>query len=114
MKNQQNKTLIEDKEVEWEVIDSTCKRKILAYNDNLMLVKVAFIAGGVGALHHHPHLQMSYVASGAFEVSIGDEHKVLKAGDVFSVPSEAVHGVVCLKDGTLVDIFNPARKDFLQ
>jgi quercetin dioxygenase-like cupin family protein len=109
-----SKTLISDQDIEWEIIDETCKRKIMAYDDNLMLVKVAFEKGGVGALHHHPHLQMSYVAEGAFEVSIGDDKKVLSSGDVFFVPSEEVHGVICLEKGLLVDVFNPVRKDFLK
>jgi quercetin dioxygenase-like cupin family protein len=109
-----SKTLISDQDTEWEIIDETCKRKIMAYDDNLMLVKVAFEKGGVGALHHHPHLQMSYVAEGTFEVSIGDDKKVLSSGDVFFVPSEEVHGVICLEKGLLVDVFNPVRKDFLK
>jgi quercetin dioxygenase-like cupin family protein len=109
-----SKTLISDQDIEWEIIDKTCKRKIMAYDDNLMLVKVAFEQGGIGALHHHPHLQMSYVAEGAFEVSIGENKKVLTSGDVFFVPSGEVHGVVCLEKGLLIDVFNPVRKDFLK
>ena len=30
------------------------------------------------------------------------------------MPSDAVHGVVALEDGILVDVFNPAREDFLK
>ncbi|MFT7002478.1 MAG: hypothetical protein ACJAVW_003520, partial [Spirosomataceae bacterium] len=40
-----SKTLISDQDIEWEIIDETCKRKIMAYDDNLMLVKVAFEKG---------------------------------------------------------------------
>lgn len=86
----------------------------MTYNDHLMLVKVAFEKGGVGSLHHHPHLQMSYIAEGVFDVSIGEDKKVLNPGDVFFVPSGEVHGVVCLEKGLLIDVFNPARKDFLK
>ena len=106
-------TLIEDKDIEWDIIDDTCKRKIMAHDDKLMLVKVAFKKGGIGALHHHPHLQISYVAEGTFEVSIGENSKVLRAGDVYFVPSEEIHGVLCLEDGLLIDVFNPTRNDFL-
>jgi quercetin dioxygenase-like cupin family protein len=109
-----SKTLISDQDIEWEIINKTCKRKIMAYDDNLMLVKVAFEQGGIGALHHHPHLQMSYVAAGAFEVSICEDKKVLTSGDVFFVPSGEVHGVACLEKGLLIDVFNPVRKDFLK
>jgi hypothetical protein len=34
----------------------------MAYNDTLMLVKVDFEKGAIGTRHHHPHLQISYVA----------------------------------------------------
>ena len=39
-------------------------RRILAYNDELMSVEVAFETGSVGAVHTHPHTQLSYVLSG--------------------------------------------------
>jgi quercetin dioxygenase-like cupin family protein len=109
-----NKTLVRDEEIAWEVVEPKIRRKIMAYNPELMLVKVAFEAGGVGVLHHHPHLQMSYVASGAFEITIAGESKILRGGDVYAVPSEAVHGAVCLEDGILVDVFSPMRADFLK
>jgi quercetin dioxygenase-like cupin family protein len=37
---------------------------------------------------------------------------VLKAGDVFHVPSNVIHGAVCLEKGVLVDVFSPMREDF--
>jgi quercetin dioxygenase-like cupin family protein len=30
------------------------------------------------------------------------------------MPSDAVHGVTALEEGTLVDVFNPMREDFLK
>lgn len=106
-------TLIQEEDAPWEEIDAFCKRKIMAYNQDLMLVKVAFKKDGIGALHHHPHLQISYVAKGKFEVNIGEQTKLLQEGDVYFVPSDAVHGVVCVEDGLLIDVFNPCREDFL-
>jgi quercetin dioxygenase-like cupin family protein len=108
------KTLVQDDELPWEQIDPKIKRKIMSYSPALMLVKVAFENGGVGAMHQHPHLQMSYVASGAFEVTIGQESKILKGGDVYFVPSDELHGAVCLESGVLIDVFNPMREDFIQ
>lgn len=104
---------IEDKDLAWEETGKDVRRKIMSYDQNLMMVKVAFEKGGIGSLHSHPHVQMSYVESGKFEVEIGGAKKVLSAGDVFYVPSNAVHGVVCLETGVLIDVFNPAREDFL-
>ncbi len=108
-----DKALISDSDLAWEDLGAGVKRKIMAYNDQLMLVKVAFEKGAIGTLHQHPHLQMSYVAEGSFEVTMGEHKKILLKGDVFFALSNIVHGVLCLEEGLLIDVFNPAREDFL-
>ena len=107
------KTLVQDSEVEWQQIEPKIRRKVMSFSKEIMLVKVAFEKGGIGTLHHHPHLQISYVASGSFEVTISGESKILKAGDVYNVPKDAVHGAVCLEKGELIDVFSPMREDFV-
>lgn len=107
------KALVADSDIPWEKIDDKIQRKIMSFSNELMLVKVAFQEGGIGATHKHPHLQISYVASGAFEVTIGRESRLLCAGDVYFVPSNVLHGAVCLEEGVLIDVFNPLREDFL-
>lgn len=106
-------TLIEDSEIEWLDLGSGIKRKVMAYDAQMMVVKVAFEAGGIGAMHSHPHTQASYVASGKFDITIDGKTKTLKAGDVYFVPSDLVHGAVCLEAGELIDVFHPLREDFL-
>lgn len=106
-------TLIEDKEVEWLELGGGIKRKVMAYDHQMMVVKVAFEAGGVGAMHSHPHTQASYVASGKFDITIDGKTKTLKSGDVYFVPSDLIHGAVCLEAGELIDVFHPLREDFL-
>ncbi|HEY1055309.1 MAG TPA: cupin domain-containing protein [Emticicia sp.] len=106
--------MVEDHELPWEVVNDKIKRKIMSYSKDLMLVKVAFEKGGIGATHKHPHLQISYIASGVFEITINDESKTLKEGDVYFVPSDVLHGAVCIEDGVLIDVFNPMREDFIQ
>jgi quercetin dioxygenase-like cupin family protein len=78
-----------------------------------MVVRVAFEAGAVGAVHAHPHSQSTYVESGRFEVVIDGETRVLGAGDGFYVAPHLDHGAVCLEAGVLIDTFSPAREDFL-
>ncbi|RFM34524.1 cupin domain-containing protein [Chitinophaga silvisoli] len=102
-----------DADIAWQPTDPGVKRKVMAYGEQLMIVKVAFEKGAVGTLHSHPHLQMSYVEKGTFEVEIAGTRKILQTGDVFSVPSEAIHGVVCKEEGVLIDVFHPMREDFL-
>lgn len=105
-------TLIQDQDIPWTDIEPGIQRKVMAHNAQMMLVKVLFSQGAVGSLHHHPHTQASYVSKGKFEVNISGIRKILQAGDVYFVPSEEEHGVICLEDGELIDVFNPSREDF--
>ena len=89
-------------------------RKILSYNDQLMSVEVHFEKGAIGAVHTHPHVQISYVLEGSFEANIGGEVKIIKKGDTYITESDVPHGVVCLEAGVLLDIFTPKRADFLK
>lgn len=107
------KVLVADDDLPWEIVDDKIQRKVMSYTHELMLVKVAFKQGGVGTMHLHPHLQISYVAGGVFEVTIGAQTRILKDGDVYFVPSGVLHGAVCLEEGLLIDVFNPMREDFV-
>jgi len=105
---------IENRTISWEPVAEGVKRKIMAYDGKLMLVKVAFEKGGVGSLHHHYHSQITHVESGVFEVEINGEKKILTTGDAFYIPPNVVHGAVCLEDGVLIDVFSPMREDFVE
>ena len=107
------KIFIENNDVPWEDVGPGMKRKIMSYDERLMLVRVAFEKGAVGTLHKHPHTQITHVESGTFEVQIGDEKKVLRAGDAFYIPPNIMHGAVCLEAGVLIDTFSPMREDFI-
>lgn len=95
-----------------EVPGGSTRRVILSLPE-LMLVEFTFVAGGIGALHSHPHVQTSYVAEGTFEVTIDGVTETIAAGGAYIVPSGLVHGVKALTAGRLIDTFTPRREDFL-
>jgi quercetin dioxygenase-like cupin family protein len=95
-------------------VDTGVTRQILGHDPQLMMVRVTFEKGAVGAAHSHPHRQVTFVERGSFEATISGQRTVLRAGDCFLVPPEAVHAVVALEDGALIDVFTPAREDFLR
>jgi quercetin dioxygenase-like cupin family protein len=88
-------------------------RRVILETPELMLVEFTFVAGGVGALHSHPHVQTSYIAEGTFEVTIDGVTETLAQGGAYIVPSGLVHGVKALTAGRLIDTFTPRRDDFL-
>jgi quercetin dioxygenase-like cupin family protein len=109
----QGASFVADGEVEWEPAGEGVRRKVLCYDGGIMMVRVAFEAGAVGAPHSHPHVQCSLVERGAFDVTISGRTQRLTAGDSFLVPSGAIHGAVAIEAGVLVDVFTPMREDFV-
>ena len=101
------------KEMGWENPGPGIKRQIMGYDGQLMMVKVFFEEEAVGTMHEHYHSQATYVASGKFELTIGEEKRILEAGDGYYVAPDVLHGCVCLEAGILIDTFSPMRADFL-
>jgi len=97
-----------------DAVEIGITRQVLGYDAELMMVKIAFRSGSVGALHAHPHRQVTYVVHGRFEATIDGCTSVVEAGDCFFVPPDTVHGVLALEDGVLIDVFAPAREEFLK
>lgn len=102
-----------ENEITWEDVGNGVKRQVFGYDNKVMLVKAQFEKGGIGLLHQHPHSQVTYVESGEFEMTIGEEKKIIKKGDGYYVPPNIIHGCICLEAGMLVDAFSPCREDFL-
>ncbi|HCE3708626.1 TPA: cupin domain-containing protein [Vibrio parahaemolyticus] len=102
-----------NQDIPMEDLGEGISRKVLAHSDNMMSVEVHFEEGAIGAMHSHPHEQLTYVLSGEFEFTIGDEKKIVKAGDTMYKEPNIEHGCVCLKAGVLIDTFTPMRKDFV-
>lgn len=89
-------------------------RQVLSEHPEMMVVAFRFAAqGAVGALHHHPHVQSTYVEKGRFRFTLAEEEREVGPGDSFVIPSDMIHGCVCLEPGTLIDCFTPRRDDFL-
>ena len=59
-----------EKELEWENPAPGIRRQMMGYDGQLMMVKVEFEKGAVGAMYQHYHSQATYVASGKFELAI--------------------------------------------
>lgn len=114
MYDHKNQPFVFGKEIEFTDLGGGVIRKILAYSDDLMICELHFKKGAVGALHHHPHTQISYVVSGAFEFTIGGVTKVVRAGDTLLKTDGVEHGCVCTEDAVLLDVFTPMREEFVK
>lgn len=110
-----SKTFVCENETKWETIGDGITRQILGYDRHIMMVKIkAEKAGPVGVEHAHYHPQVTYVSSGKFEFTIGNEKKVVTAGDGMYMEPDVSHSCICIEPGIIVDCFSPMREDFLK
>lgn len=104
---------LHESEMIWEDLGKGVQRKILGYDNQIMMVKVRFIKGAVGSPHQHFHTQATYCASGKFKFTIDGIESIINAGDGVYIKPNLIHSTVCLEDGILIDVFSPVREDFL-
>lgn len=89
-------------------------RQVLAYNENLMLVRHLMEKGWVGARHSHPHEQLVYVIRGHLRFTGGDRTFNAPTGYSFVVPSGVEHQASALENSEVLDVFTPFREDYAE
>lgn len=64
-------------------------------------------------MHNHPHEQLGIVIKGKIELTINEEVRLLKPGDVYVIPSEVMHGAKTFDQPVKVmDVFSPVREEY--
>jgi quercetin dioxygenase-like cupin family protein len=96
------------------VTDSLERRLITA--DRMMLAHVYLEKGCIVPQHSHENEQLTYILEGSLRFWIGEdgsEEVIVRAGEVFVIPSHVLHKAEALEDTLDVDIFSPPREDWL-
>jgi len=114
VKNYKDRSMLPHGEAQAEQAAPGVVRRILSYSDDAMCVENVFETGAVGSLHSHPHTQVTYIVSGKFRFTVGEETYVVQAGDTLLKKNGVIHGCVALEGGTMLDFFTPMREDFVK
>jgi quercetin dioxygenase-like cupin family protein len=69
-------------------------------------------AGSTAPVHTHIHEQTVDVIKGRLEMTIGDEKRILEAGQGAIIPSMVPHGAKAVTDCFVIDTFCPVREDY--
>jgi quercetin dioxygenase-like cupin family protein len=102
-------------DVRLEPLRGSMQRRFIT-TDNLMLAQVHLRCGDVVPRHRHVNEQLTYVVDGVLEFWFGDadeQHVIVRAGEVVSIPSQLSHRAIALEDTFELDIFNPPRQDWI-
>ena len=84
-----------------------------AAGEKMMLSVVDLAAHSVVEEHSHPHEQVGILLSGKVTFFVGDEQKVLSAGDVWVIPGGVKHKVIVGDEpARALDVFMPIREDY--
>ncbi len=84
-----------------------------AATERMMLSVVDLEPNAIVEEHAHPHDQVGMLLAGRALFHIGDEQKVLAAGDLYRIPGGVRHRVVALDEPVkALDVFHPVREDY--
>jgi quercetin dioxygenase-like cupin family protein len=88
-------------------------RRVLANSPGVMLTEHTLEKEAVLPDHNHPHEQLVYLLSGQIVVEMAGTQLKLVQGDSFVIPPNVYHKVTALEPSVALDIFVPAREDYL-
>ena len=78
--------------------------------DTVMTNFVSFEPNVPTPMHHHAEQQIAVVLSGELTFTVGDETKVMRAGDCVVIPPNVRHGGTSGPEGCeVLDVFSPPR-----
>jgi quercetin dioxygenase-like cupin family protein len=87
------------------------KIRILS-TERMMLTEIRVQGGGRIPRHYHEAEQIILIQKGEARVTTGKESpRLIKAGDIWIVPSKTLHGVEYLGDVEALEIVSPPRMD---
>lgn len=83
------------------------------YGKHVMLSYLEMDAGSVIPTHAHPHEQAGMLLEGVLDLTIGDETRRCRPGDMFLIPGGTPHGARPIGGRAVVlDVFSPVREDY--
>ncbi len=94
-----------------EMLPGVIRRAV--HLEHVMVTFFDFEPGSVVPEHAHPHEQITCVLRGGMKFTLGDETRVLRAGDGVCCPPDVPHSAVVLDEPTTaVDAWYPPREDY--
>ena len=78
--------------------------------ETVMANFVSFVPNSPAPRHHHVEQQIAIVLSGELHFTVGEESRVMRAGDCVVIPPHVPHGGHSGPDGCeVIDVFTPPR-----
>ncbi len=98
--------------VEKEALSPTISRRAI-FSERTTLAQFFLLKGAAVPEHRHENEQIAYVLEGALRFQVGGKEVVVSAGEALVIPSMVPHSAVALEDTFDLDVFAPARSDWM-
>jgi quercetin dioxygenase-like cupin family protein len=95
-----------------EAMSESIHRAFLS-GDRATIARIELRQGAVVPTHAHESEQITWVRSGALELSVAGVVYRVPAGSVLRIPSNLPHRAEALEDSEVVDLFSPRREDWI-
>ncbi len=96
-----------------EQMNPSIARQVI-HGEKMTVAKVYLAKGGVVPLHSHVNEQLTVLERGRLRFQVGGEEVCLEPGNVLQIPPDAPHQVEALEDSVAMDLFAPAREDWIR
>jgi quercetin dioxygenase-like cupin family protein len=86
----------------------------LVWGEHVMLSYATFQPNSTVPAHSYPHEQTGIIVEGELELTIGNESRVCRKGDAFTIPGNIEHSAASGDTATtVIDTFSPPREDYM-
>jgi quercetin dioxygenase-like cupin family protein len=96
-----------------EPLNPRASRKAV-HTANMTVARIELRKDAVVPEHSHPHEQVSMVQKGTLKFRVDGKEQVVRAGEFLAIPPHAPHSVEAVEDSTVLDLFSPAREDWIR
>lgn len=96
-----------------ETLNPLVKRQAL-HSNNMTIAHLHLTRGAVVPMHSHDNEQVTYLREGRLRFDFeGHQSVILEAGRMMVIPGGVPHSVEALEDCLALDLFSPARQDWI-
>ena len=99
--------------IEHERMTPEVARRVI-HSERMTTARIFMKKGAVIPRHSHDNEQLSHVIEGRLLFEFDGESQEVGAGEIMEIPSRAPHRVTALEDSLAMDVFAPAREDWLR
>ena len=100
-------------EIPEEILNPMARRKVI-HTPQMTIARLWLVKGAIVPNHHHVNEQVTNVESGRLRFIFAQSEVVVCAGDSLVIPPNVPHSVETLEDSVALDLFTPAREDWLR